>query len=196
MKVGVISDIHGDYRALMLALERLHQHHRVDTIICAGDLVGRGPEPERVVQTIRAHGIPTVLGNHDEWHDGLSKESRLYLGQLPMEWRTEFDGVTVYMTHGKPGNNLWGLYPEHVSAELVNLMLSALGAEIMVTGHTHRPMVIHGQGRMIVNPGSLYTFPSVRPSSKSYGVLDCGRMQFEVFRLDGEPGAVLDTEWD
>ena len=47
MDIGIISDIHGDYRALELTLNRLDNHHRVAHILCAGDLVGRGPEQDR-----------------------------------------------------------------------------------------------------------------------------------------------------
>ena len=40
MKIGIISDVHGDYTALTTALERLENEHHVDQILCAGDLVG------------------------------------------------------------------------------------------------------------------------------------------------------------
>ncbi len=42
MNVGIISDVHGDYTALEMALDRLETYHHVDQILCAGDLVGTG----------------------------------------------------------------------------------------------------------------------------------------------------------
>ena len=71
MKIGIIADVHGDYSALKTALERLDTIHQVDHVLCAGDLVGRGPEQEQVVELVRQRGIPTVKGNHDEWAYGV-----------------------------------------------------------------------------------------------------------------------------
>lgn len=186
MNVGVISDIHGDFRALEQALEQLDNFHHVDYIVCAGDLVGRGPDPDRVVQVIREREIPTVRGNHDEWNYGLSPENRAYLKSLPLEWRGTIDGVNIFMTHGKPGNNLWGLYRDHVSNTLLNMMLSSLSVDVLITGHTHVPLYARVQQGCVINPGSLYTFTNVRPTSHSYGVLSLPDLTFEVFDLDGQ----------
>lgn len=183
MKIGIISDIHGDANALDQALERLDRAHQVDRVLCAGDLVGRGPNPEAVVAAIRARGIPVVQGNHDGWAYTMAADQRSFLAGLPLDWRGEFAGVRVFMTHGKPGNNMWGLYPEHISGEFVNIMLAELEADVLITGHTHQPMLIAGDDCLIVNPGSLYLFPSGRPSSATYGVLTLPEKRFEVFSL-------------
>ncbi|MBN2471114.1 MAG: YfcE family phosphodiesterase [Anaerolineae bacterium] len=187
MKIGVISDIHGDANALTQALERLDRIHGVDRLLCAGDLVGRGPSPEAVVAIIRARQIPTVQGNHDGWAYSMPGDQRSFLAALPLDWRGEQAGVRLYMTHGKPGNNMWGLYPEHLSSEFVNIMLAELEADVLITGHTHQPMVVSGNGCMVVNPGSLYLFPSGRPSSATYGVLSLPDKRFEIFSLLESP---------
>lgn len=44
-------------------------------ILCAGDLVGRGPGQEKVVEVIRQRNIPTVKGNHDEWAYGFEQSN-------------------------------------------------------------------------------------------------------------------------
>lgn len=191
MKLGVISDVHGDYQALETALQQLEGLHQVDLMVCAGDLVGRGPDPDRVVQMIRERSIPTVRGNHDEWNYGLSADNRAYLKGLPLEWRGEIDGVTLYMTHGKPGNNLWGLYRDHVSNTLLNMMLKSLGVDVLITGHTHVPLYVRVQNGCVINPGSLYTFNNVRPTSHSYGVLSLPDMMFTVYDLTGQQQVIL-----
>ena len=38
-----------------------------DRIVCAGDLVGYGPFPDRVVTFLREHEVTAVRGNHDRW---------------------------------------------------------------------------------------------------------------------------------
>ncbi len=183
MKLGLISDIHGDYAALKTALDRLTHLHQVDHILCAGDLVGRGPEPDQVVEAIRAYDIPVVRGNHDEWSYHLSSENKLFLRSLPLEWRGEFEGIKVFMCHGKPGNNLWGLYRDHVSTTLLNMMLGSLGVHVLITGHTHMPLFMRVNNGCVVNPGSLYTFQNVRATSHTYGVLQLPEMQFDLYDL-------------
>lgn len=184
MNVGIISDIHGDYAALDVALTRLETYHGVQTILCAGDLVGRGPQPDEVVQAIRERRIPTVRGNHDEWINGLaSTDARNFLRELPLEWRGEIDGRTVFMCHGKPGNNLWGLYRDHISNTLLNMMLQSLDADVLITGHTHVPLFVRVKNGCVINPGSLYTFENARSTSHTYGVLRLPEMTFELYDL-------------
>jgi putative phosphoesterase len=181
MKVGIISDIHGDYEALQTALTRLDREHQAAHILCAGDLIGRGPNPNAVVNVVRERGIPTVRGNHDEWAYDISPENRAYLKNLPIEIHQEIDGIHVYVCHGKPGNNIWGLYEAHVSDTLLNMMLSSLGVDVMVTGHTHVPMYLSVEQGCVVNPGSLYTTETTRPTSHTYGVLTLPNLRFDLY---------------
>lgn len=187
MKIGLIADIHGDYAALQIALDRLDNFHQVDEILCAGDLVGRGPEQEKVIELIRSRGIPTVKGNHDEWAYGFSSPNADFLEELPINWEKRYDGYKVFMCHGKPGNNVWGLYRDHVSNTLLNMMLESLDADVLVVGHTHVPMFIKVANGCVINPGSLYTFHSTRVTSHTYGILHLPGMQFELFDLMSEP---------
>lgn len=187
MNIGIISDIHGDLAALENALDRLDNYHQVDHILCAGDLVGRGPDPDRVVQLIRERGIPSVLGNHDEWSYPLSPDNKRYLKSLPIDWEGEYDGCSIFMCHGKPGNNIWGLYRNHVSDTLLNIMLQSLGADVLIVGHTHVPMYIRVKNGCVVNPGSLYTFENLRPTSHTYGVLRLPEQMFDLFDITTSP---------
>jgi putative phosphoesterase len=183
MNVGLISDVHGDYHALKTAIDRLQNEHKVERILCAGDLVGRGPEPERVVDLIRELNIPTVRGNHDEWFYGLSATNAAYLKALPVDWREQIGGRSVFMCHGKPGNNMWGLYRDHISNTLLNMMLKTLSADVLIAGHTHMPMYVRVDRGCVVNPGSLYTFTSVRATSHTYGVLNLHDLTFDLYDI-------------
>ncbi len=101
MKVGILSDVHGDYGALDTTLHKMKTEHQVSRILCAGDLVGRGPEQNRVVDCIRQNKITTVRGNHDEWFYGISEENTDYLKNLPIDWKGKIGGRRVFMCHGK-----------------------------------------------------------------------------------------------
>lgn len=187
MNIGVLSDIHGDFRALETVLDRLDNYHQVDHILCAGDLVGRGPEQNRVVEIIRERGIPTVRGNHDEWFLGITEENGAFLKNLPIDLRCQYDGFEIFMCHGKPGSNMWGLYRDHISDTLLNMMLESLQVDILITGHTHMPMYIRVKRGCVVNPGSIYTFKSARATSHTYGVLRLPEMAFELYDLTLDP---------
>jgi len=65
MKVAVVSDLHSN-RA---ALEAVFAHVRaqgIGRIVCLGDVVGYGPDPEYCVDLVRGHAEWCLLGNHDE----------------------------------------------------------------------------------------------------------------------------------
>jgi putative phosphoesterase len=181
MRIGIISDVHGDYDTLLTTLDRLTGHHGATHVLCAGDLVGRGPEQNRVVEVIRHRDIISVRGNHDEWFHGITGENTAYLKGLPLDWRGTLAGRRLFMCHGKPGNNMWGMYRDHLSETYLNMMMGALKIDVLVTGHTHMPLLMRVRAGILVNPGSLYTFESSRLSSMTYGVLNLDELTFDVY---------------
>src|SRR5690606_7711615 len=146
----------------------------------------RGPHPDKVVDLIHSRGIQTVRGNHDEWSYGLSAENKAFLKELPLEWRGTLSGRSVFMCPGKPGNNLWGLYRDHISNTLRNMMVGSLRVDPAITGHPHVPLYVRVKRGCVVNPGSLYTFHNVRSTSHSYGVLPLPEMTFVLYDLREE----------
>ena len=76
MRVAVLSDIHGNWRALEAVLDDLDRQG-VDEILSLGDTIGYGPEPAEVVRALRARGVISVMGNHE-----LALVSRSYAARL------------------------------------------------------------------------------------------------------------------
>jgi predicted phosphodiesterase len=66
VRIGLISDIHGNLLALDVVLAELDRAG-VDQIVCLGDLAVLGPQPGEVIDRIRERGIATVCGNTDAW---------------------------------------------------------------------------------------------------------------------------------
>ncbi len=64
MRLGVFSDIHGDFAGMQQALSIFDQV-TVDAIICAGDVADRGPDADLAVAELGRRKIPYVQGNHD-----------------------------------------------------------------------------------------------------------------------------------
>jgi len=62
--LGVISDVHANYEALSAVLEEL-QGLKAERIICLGDIVGYGPDPEKCIDTVQQECDMTLCGNHD-----------------------------------------------------------------------------------------------------------------------------------
>ena len=59
----ILSDIHGNYEALEAVLE--DARGRYDRILCLGDLVGYGADPNQVAEWAKANVVSIVRGNHD-----------------------------------------------------------------------------------------------------------------------------------
>ena len=57
-----MSDIHANVEALAAVFARLAENDRV---LCLGDIVGYGPDPNGCVALVRSRAAETVLGNHD-----------------------------------------------------------------------------------------------------------------------------------
>ena len=76
MRVGLISDIHGNTVALDAVLDDISQCD-VDLVVCLGDIAANGPDPAGAVDRIAEFGCPVVMGNTDAdmvrvpdwWHD-------------------------------------------------------------------------------------------------------------------------------
>lgn len=64
-RIAVISDIHGNLHAFMAVLDALGTLN-VDEIVCLGDIVGYGPNPDRCIDLVCNYSSVTVRGNHDE----------------------------------------------------------------------------------------------------------------------------------
>ena len=64
MKIGIISDIHGNLHALQAVAEEL-EREKVDEIWCLGDVVGYGAFPNECLQWVKENCKYLILGNHE-----------------------------------------------------------------------------------------------------------------------------------
>ena len=167
MRVGLVSDIHGNRVALETVLDELPA---VDRLFCAGDVVGYNPWPAACVETIRERGVPTVMGNHDRAtasdtnfrfnqmaaagvrhaREELDEEAMAWLADLPEE-RSLLDG-RVCVVHGHPNNPDHYTYPEEFGPDLLD---AAGNPDLLVMGHTHvQHHEVYDEG-IVCNPGSV-----------------------------------------
>lgn len=64
MRILVLSDLHANATALDAAVKAAKG--RWERIVCLGDVVGYGPDPNEVTTRIRELGAITIRGNHDK----------------------------------------------------------------------------------------------------------------------------------
>jgi phosphoesterase, MJ0936 family len=163
MRVGLVSDIHGNLPALETVLADMPP---VDRLLCAGDVVGYNPWPADCVERLRARSVPTVAGNHDRAvfadrlrmnrmanarieyaREQLTGDQRAWVRELPVE-RTACDG-RVKVVHGHPDAPDRYTYPDEFSGAM-------LGPEtVLVLGHTHVQAHRTFDEGVVVNPGSV-----------------------------------------
>jgi predicted phosphodiesterase len=64
MRILVLSDLHANATALEAALNAAKG--RWERLVCLGDVVGYGPDPDEVTRKVRELGATTIRGNHDK----------------------------------------------------------------------------------------------------------------------------------
>lgn len=206
MRYAIISDIHSNLEALTKALSIIDGKN-VDAIICLGDIVGYGANPNECVDLIRARCSAVVLGNHDaaalntalaydfnsiarraiQWtSDQLSTESRLFLATLPMTVVKE----NILFVHSSPDvPEAWDYIVEPDEASYA---LRSVKEQICFIGHTHVPGIYSERGRAkfvtaeeryIVNVGSIGQPRDGNPML-SFGLFDSAEWNFEFIRSD------------
>ncbi len=85
----ILSDIHANWEGLQAVLESATGEY--DQIICLGDLVGYGADPNAVTEWVRAHVTVVVRGNHDRASAGLED----------LEWFNPVARRAAEWTHGQ-----------------------------------------------------------------------------------------------
>lgn len=206
MRIGIISDIHGDMQSLTAAADCLQQQS-VDVVLCAGDVVERGSDDHGVISYFRQHGIPCVQGNHDEnavrhaelssdsdepseqesppnLETPLSHEAVEFLKALPRTLTFEFCKTTLLLAHATPSDNGAPVFQDSACDSLSKKFkkdLARMEADILIVGHTHFPFDIRNKGKRVLNPGSVCNLQS--RDSHTCGILDLSNHTFSVWDL-------------
>jgi len=68
----ILSDIHSNLEALEAVLEDIGKISPSDKLICLGDVVGYGPNPNECIELMKERAGVTIMGNHDHAVLGLT----------------------------------------------------------------------------------------------------------------------------
>jgi predicted phosphodiesterase len=206
MKYAIISDIHSNLEALQKALAIIDEK-KVDEIICLGDVVGYGANPNECADIIRSRCSTVVLGNHDAAaldtslaHDfnliarraviwtanTLNEENRKYLSSLPMTEKKE----NILFVHSSPAApDAWDYI---VDSDDAVSAFRHFEERICFIGHSHVPGIFSRRGRAktithdeqyIVNVGSIGQPRDGNPKL-AFGIFDTVLWEYEQVRSE------------
>ena len=154
MKIAIISDVHANPQALERVLEDATRCG-VEQVICAGDVVGYGPDPAGTVRFLRERNIPTVMGNHDaacahyfgtgdmngSAQSGVARhrvelgaDDLAWLGSLPYVYLDPDNGFEVAHANCCEPMNMGYV---HNRSDARGSILNGHGERIQFIGHTH-----------------------------------------------------------
>jgi predicted phosphodiesterase len=158
MRIGILTDIHGNREALSACLEHARSL-AVDRLVFLGDYVGYGADPVWVLETIMRlvdEGAVALLGNHDAAIDGsdddmnsiaqeairwtrtrLGPDHRAFLSELPL---VHEEGSILYVHANGYAPRGWDYISSPIEAAR---HFSRVHAHITFCGHVHVPMLYH-----------------------------------------------------
>lgn len=193
MKIGIIADIHANSLALEAVLDAAGKES-IERLLIAGDFVGYYFHPDAIMEQLASWDMCAIRGNHENLlasavsdPTSLEKTEGVYgsglrialktltpdqlqkLTTLPETMAIERGGCRILLCHGSPWDTDMYVYPD--SSREIRRRVASVEADIVVMGHTHYPMLIEVENKILVNPGSVGQ-PRNRKPGASWALLD------------------------
>jgi predicted phosphodiesterase len=163
MLVAILSDIHGNIEALEAVWQDMAPLG-IEQVVCLGDVVGYGPNPEEAIIFVREKGMLCCLGNHElgivsaserDWFNDtakkglgltarlLSPESLHYMATLPRFLCLE----EARFVHGFPPDSVTSYLFQVDEKEIADWFGS--GEALTFVGHTHELELVSWNGAKV-----------------------------------------------
>ena len=165
MKLALVSDLHANLEALDAVLRDIDRASPGAKLVCAGDIVGYGPDPEACIARLQEREALCVMGNHEEMVLGrrdfsrcvyagivaaiwtrrrLGAAARAYLEALPAYRRIT---ASVVVCHGDLASaDTYVSTRERAEEAMAQLRARRPSAEVLVCGHTHHAALFTSEG--------------------------------------------------
>lgn len=145
MKVLIVSDTHRRNENFFAVMEKVGP---VDLVVHCGDVEGA----EAIITEAAGCPVEIVQGNNDFW-SAMPREKEFFIGRLK-----------VFLTHGHN-------YYVSMNYEIIKQEAKAREAQIVMCGHTHKPVIDIGEKVTVINPGSL-SYPRQEGRKPSYILME------------------------
>ena len=162
MRALIVSDVHANLAAFEAVLNASRTER--DRVLCLGDLVGYGPDPDECVRLALDTCDLILAGNHDLAASGRMDASAFSShARKAMDWtRSRLSAATIaaietfpttaeayglFLSHGSPAAPVWGYI---LSAEDAAEAFDARSFGVCLFGHTHVPSAF-----ILEAPGSV-----------------------------------------
>ncbi len=155
-KILIVSDTHRKNENYMKVLQKLG---KVDMVIHLGDIEGS----EYTIQEAAGCPVEMVAGNND------------FFSSLPSEKTLQIGRYCVMITHGHR-------YYIGMGSEMLKKEAVARGVDIVMYGHTHRPVIDISKNIIAINPGSL-SYPRQENRKPSYIIMQLDEQGDAHFEL-------------
>ena len=156
MRILIVSDNHRQNQNFFKVLDKVVP---VDMIIHCGDAEGSEIEMQSSINC----PFYIVTGNND------------FFSELPREQEFSIGKYHVLLTHGHN-------YYVSMGNELLKKEAVARGKDIVMYGHTHKPMIDIEDNVIAINPGSL-TYPRQEGRRPSYVLMELDKEGEAHFHL-------------
>ncbi|MGQ0761915.1 MAG: metallophosphoesterase family protein [Acidobacteriota bacterium] len=206
MKIGFLSDAHGNSVMLAACLRKLRELG-ASSIYFLGDAVGYLPGEAEVLRMLRNEGVHSQKGNHEAMllgelplpqhkdeiyrigaaRERLSDHDRNYVKEWPNHRVLDLQGRKLLLVHGSPNNYLQDyVYP---NSDLT--IFDALEYDAVVMGHTHYPFLAQRHGTLVVNVGSC-GLPRDQGDLPAFAMFDINANRCDIYRIQSDSEAVVD----
>ncbi len=175
MRLAVLSDIHGNIRALEAVIAELRRE-KPDRIVNLGDCFSGPLHAAAVADVLIATDWITVRGNHDRWlletaPERMGASDRHAFAQLDTreeDWLRDLSATAridkdVLLCHGTPASDteyltetIEGREVREATMTEVEARLAGDQTPLILCGHSHVPRLAgRAGGGSVVNPGSV-----------------------------------------
>ena len=176
-KIGILSDIHGNYDALKAILDKAKKK-KISNFIFCGDLIGYYYEPKKCLEILSEFKVEFIKGNHEIMLDNylnkkikkediipkygkglfkaieqLSKKQIDFLLSLNHSKTIKINNKLIKISHGSPWSPFDYIYSN--SPEEKFKKFASCKEDIFILGNTHHQMNIEKYSKIILNPGSV-----------------------------------------
>jgi putative phosphoesterase len=176
MRFAAIADVHGNYLALDAVLADIRAQG-ITTIVDLGDMASGALDARKTMDALMALDAVHVLGNHDRYlidrppekMGSWERPAHAALDATHLDWLRTIPATRVladqiFLCHATPvSDEVYWLESVHsdgtvamADLESIEAVAAGIKQRLILCGHSHIARAVRlGDGRLIVNPGSV-----------------------------------------